>query len=340
MSKNRTPDNNAALLRARDKVAANLAPVTDREKQILICMDLLEGRIGTTPFVFGLRLEVAPNNTEGRAPVMVITDMTAECPLQESGLPYRFWMEVSVLYVNPEKKSRWNNPGEEIISRYLHAQPAFAEAKQRLHQEREAVAQAAVANQGQMQEKFLQEMRKGGLSSSVINIDGPLDDSILTRKTGFVFGHEGVAFSLYHVHQTNTMRIRVVACPADHALEAAVQQRTFVRQEDLVIYTGEDNTVVEGTRALPRQVREYLRATLRAMGKYAPVPEQVKVTTMSSDNVEPSTDKVSTLKAKSAATAAPSATEILGVSALPEERTGRRVPAKRVARLNGTRAHL
>lgn len=336
MSKNRTPDNSAALLRARDLVAAKLAPITGPEKQTLVCMDLLEQKIGTPPVIFGLQLETVPNKIHGRAAVMIINDMTTDCPLRRSGLPHLFWMEISVLFKNPDKKGHWNNPGEEILSRYLHLQSTFLEAKSRLYEERKA---AEMANQEVLQQTFLEDLKQ---AVPTFAVNGPLDETMLTRAEPYVFqDSSGAVFRLYFAPQKNAWRVRVVGAPTGHVLQAAVEQQTYVNQADLVLYTGEDETVVEGTHALPRQVREYLRAALRAMGKYAPAPEKVVEEVLDQQPELQDSALLPALEVESAATAEPTATEVFGLSALPEEKTGRRVPTKRAARLNGTRsAHI
>lgn len=331
MSKqNQIVRNQAALLKVREEVTQQ---VTDHEKQVLICMDLLEGKIGRPPMIFGLFLDVVPNYVEGRSAVVGIRSITPDC-LLSGGLPNRFGMEIKDLHTNPDKKTEWNNTGEEILSRYLHTQSPFKEAKKRLYEEREERRLIELQQQEKQQQALLESLKKPVAQKLLIS--GELDETILTRTQPYVFQDpSGAIFRLYFTPQRNLWRIRVVSAPEGHTLMEAANLQSFIKRDDLVEYSTEDDTVVEGIYAFPRQVREYLRAALRAMGKY-PVAMVPETETNTTEVQEPAA--AVQVKTKVATIQAVDVSQELGVNALPTI-CGRKSPAKGKRRLNGHDKH-
>ena len=252
--------------------------VTDPVEITRICFDILNGIPGVYE-VFGSKFQVEPHPAAG-FPVIRFAGALDECVIYGEIRP-GYFIPTSKLLPNPEKM-HFRDAMEEIFVQFLLSQDEMKIAKVTYFQKQVFDAETAAA---QAREEKLAKIR-----AQASNRPSPL---VLTKLAGILtanfatFDHESgvtlVACRGFH----DTTVVRVKNAPEDHPLHAQQLENVFIVQEQLFL-PGENNKELQGKSLLARQMREWLRTELRAVGALPPAVEVVGevVTSMTEVNKE------------------------------------------------------
>lgn len=247
--------------------------VTDPVEVTRLCFDILEGTPGVYE-IFGAKFQVEPHPAVD-FPVIRFVGGLPECEVREE-IRLGYFIPVSKLLPNPEKM-HYNSEMEEIFVAFLLSQDEMKLAKNDFFRKQNVVAEAR-AEQDAAEAEEVRQQKLAKIRGAASTKPQPL---VLSRLADILtanfatFNHEsGVTLVVCRGFHDYTV-VRPKNASENHPLYQQEQENVFVVQEQLFL-PGENEKELQGKSLLARQMREWLRGELRAVGALPPALEIVE----------------------------------------------------------------